>query len=94
MGLFFMIFNLIFLLKVVYVKKYHLKGVKMKQRETIKPNFILYDMGVQSAFAQWCQNFQKPSPPSENNPQDWLIIDNDTGEIITSDISKAPHTSK
>ena len=88
MGLFFMIFNLIFHLKVVYVKKYYLTGVNMNQeKKNIKPDFILCDMGIQSAFAQWCQNFQKAPQSSENNPQNWLIIDNDTGEIIAPDIS-------
>ena len=56
-----------------------------KEKETFNsqnPNFILYDMGLQSAFAQMCQHFQKQTQQCENTPQDWLIIDNDTGEII------------
>ena len=52
------------------------------------PNFILCDMGLQMAFAQMCQNFQAQQNPKEYS-QEWLVIDNDTGEIIMpSDISK------
>ena len=47
------------------------------------PNFILYDMGVQNAFAQMCQKFTEQTHPTPNAPSDWLIIDNDTGKIIT-----------
>ena len=50
---------------------------------TKQPNFILYDMGMQNAFAQMCQKFMDQIRPNPNSPSDWLIIDNDTGEIIT-----------
>ena len=50
------------------------------------PDFVLCDMGLQSAFAQMCQNFQKKT--LQNPQQDWLIIDNDTGQIITPENDK------
>ncbi len=54
----------------------------MKNKKNLYPNFILYDTGIQKEFAQMCQNFH--SQTTQDTPSsDWLIIDNDTGKIIT-----------
>ena len=48
------------------------------------PNFVLWDNRVSSDFSKMCQNFQNQQDLVSNNA-DWLIIDNDTGEIICAD---------
>lgn len=63
-------------------------GVFMKKKKVDSttnsiPNFILCDMGLQSAFAQMCQSFQKSNAFHNPDEQNWVIIDNDTGKIIT-----------
>ena len=58
-----------------------MKKKKTNYKMTQYPNFILCDMGLQSAFNQMCQNFQTKLT-SQTEKQNWLIIDNDTGEII------------
>lgn len=63
-------------------------------KKNIKPDFILCDTEVSAAFARLCQNFQKPDLSSINNSSNWLIIDNDTGEIITPDLSINQNFSK
>lgn len=60
-----------------------MKRKKSNPFDSKKPNFILCDMGLQSAFIHMCQNFQKQTVLNKNDPQDWVIIDNDTGEIVT-----------
>ena len=50
-----------------------------------QPNFILCDLAIQSKFAQMCRDFQKASETDNTTHQDWLIIDNETGKIITKD---------
>jgi hypothetical protein len=54
------------------------------ENTTNNPNFVLWDNRVSSDFSKMCQNFQnQPNLTSDN--ADWLIIDNDTGEIICAD---------
>ena len=48
------------------------------------PNFVLWDNRVSSDFSKMCQDFQNQQDLVSNNA-DWLIIDNDTGEIICAD---------
>lgn len=57
--------------------------VKQKTKP-IQPNFILYDMDIPSKFVQMCQNFQKDLQTEKHSESDWLIIDNETGQIITT----------
>ena len=64
-------------------------GVFMKRKKadlntTTIPNFVLCDMEVQSAFAQMCQDFQKQATCEPSASDNWVIIDNDTGQIISS----------
>ena len=55
-----------------------------QKTKPIRPDFILYDMDIPSKFAQMCQNFQKEFYPPKHPESDWLVIDNETGQIITS----------
>ena len=52
----------------------------------VKPNFVLCDMSIPSSFSKMCQNFKKEISEVSQPMQDWLIIDNETGEIISSPI--------
>lgn len=61
----------------------------MKQKKPNTIDFILCDMGIQNAFAQACRAFQKAQTHDETENENWLIIDNDTGEIITPKVDKA-----
>ena len=60
-----------------------MKKTKTDFNQQTNPNFILCDMGIQKAFAQMCQQFQTKTTLIDETSNDWLIIDNDTGEIIT-----------
>lgn len=60
-------------------------GEKENNSENISenPNFILWNHRVSCDFLNMCQDFQKQQTSSDNS--DWLIIDNDTGQIIYPD---------
>ena len=47
------------------------------------PNFVMLDQSILHCFKGAIQSFSTRMPPSDAlNNQDFLIIDNDTGEII------------
>lgn len=54
------------------------------ENTTNNPNFVLWDNRVSSDFSKMCQNFQEIQNTVPDKT-DWLIIDNDTGEIICAD---------
>lgn len=54
------------------------------ENTTDNPNFVLWDNRVSSDFSKMCQNFQE-TQNTVPDKTDWLIIDNDTGEIICAD---------
>ena len=69
-----------------------MKKKKIDPNTLYIPNFVLCDKGIKSAFARMCQNFQPHMTTDPNNQNNWLIIDNDTGQIITSEPKNGSHT--
>lgn len=57
----------------------------MKKTSKSIPNFILCDKHIPFSFMEMCQKFQAQQKVSNLTSSDWLIIDNDTGRIITPD---------
>ncbi len=60
------------------------KTVDNNENTTNNPNFVLWDNRVSSDFTKMCQNFQEMQN-TLSDKTDWLIIDNDTGQIICLD---------
>ncbi len=57
------------------------KTTNSNENTTDNPNFVLWDNRISSDFLKMCQKFQEQSTTQPENT-DWVIIDNDTGNII------------
>ena len=62
-------------------KDYQNNTTENNETSSHQPNFILWNNRISSDFSNMCQNFNNQQK-TNNNDSDWLIIDNETGEII------------